>query len=68
VPQLQGGQVGTGVVGGEAGDPVTVGVGQAHNTVRPHEALAWNRPAEVHRRLADPAIPNFDRPEILPSA
>jgi len=39
-----------------------------YNTIRPHEALAWNRPAEVHRRLADPAIPNFDRPEFLPSA
>jgi len=38
-----------------------------YNTVRPHEALAWNRPAEVHRGLADPAIPNFDRPEFLPS-
>lgn len=39
-----------------------------YNTVRPHEAIAWNRPADVHRGLADPAIPNFDRPEFLPSA
>ncbi len=39
-----------------------------YNTVRPHEALSWNRPADVHRGLADPAIVNFDRPRILPSA
>jgi transposase InsO family protein len=25
-----------------------------YNTVRPHEALAWNRPADVHTGLADP--------------
>ncbi|MEV0110498.1 integrase core domain-containing protein [Nocardia sp. NPDC050799] len=30
-----------------------------YNTVRPHEAIAWNRPAEVHRGFADPLIPNF---------
>jgi hypothetical protein len=30
-----------------------------YNTVRPHEALAWNRPLEVHLGLADPLIPNF---------
>jgi transposase InsO family protein len=39
-----------------------------YNTVRPHEAIAWNRPIEVHLGLADPAIPNFDRPELLPFA
>jgi len=38
-----------------------------YNTVRPHEALAWNRPVDVHRGHADPAIPNFDRPEFLPA-
>lgn len=37
-----------------------------YNHVRPHEAIAWNRPAEVHAGLADPAIPTFDREEILP--
>jgi hypothetical protein len=30
-----------------------------YNTVRPHEALAWNRPLEVHLGLADPLIPNL---------
>ena len=37
------------------------------NTVRPHEALSWNRPAEVHSGRADPAIPTFTEPEILPT-
>ena len=37
-----------------------------YNHVRPHEAISWNRPAEVHAGLADPAIPTFDREEILP--
>ena len=36
------------------------------NTIRPHEALSWNRPREVHLRLANPTIPTFERPEILP--
>jgi putative transposase len=39
-----------------------------YNTVRPHEALAWNRPYDVHLGLADPATPNFPDPETLPSA
>ncbi len=39
-----------------------------YNTVRPHEALSWNRLADVHRGFADPAIANFDRARILPSA
>jgi putative transposase len=30
-----------------------------YNTVRPHEALAENRPRDVHLRLADPLIPDF---------
>lgn len=38
------------------------------NTVRPHEALAWNRPYEIHQGLADPAIPTFQQPEILPTS
>lgn len=38
-----------------------------YNAVRPHEAIAWNRPLEVHLGLADPTIPNFEREEILPT-
>ena len=36
------------------------------NTIRPHEALSWNRPLDVHLGLADPTIPTFERAEILP--
>jgi putative transposase len=36
------------------------------NTIRPHEALSWNRPQEVHLGLASPTIPTFEQPEILP--
>ena len=28
-----------------------------YNQIRPHEAIAWNRPQEA-LRLADPTIPN----------
>ena len=38
-----------------------------YNTVRPHEALSWNRPHDVHVGLADPRIPNFPEPGILPT-
>ena len=38
-----------------------------HNKIRPHEALAWNRPHDVHTRLAEPTIPTFPEQEILPS-
>jgi putative transposase len=38
-----------------------------YNTLRPHEAIAWNRPQDVHLGLADPTIPNFPQPEILPT-
>lgn len=38
-----------------------------YNHVRPHEAIAWNRPAEVHTGLADPTIPNFEIEETLPT-
>ena len=31
------------------------------NTIRPHEALDWNRPAEVHQDLASPTIPILSR-------
>ena len=38
------------------------------NTVRPHEALAWNRPHDVHQGIADPLTPNFPEPQILPTS
>jgi transposase InsO family protein len=38
------------------------------DTVRPHEALAWNRPLEVHQGLADPTTPTFQQAEILPTS
>ena len=37
------------------------------NTVRPHEALAWNRPADVHTGRANPTIPTFEAVETLPT-
>lgn len=30
-----------------------------YNKVRPHEFLSWNRPYDVHTRVAHPAVPNF---------
>ncbi|WP_371637617.1 hypothetical protein [Streptomyces zaomyceticus] len=38
-----------------------------YNTVRPHEALAWNRPHDVHASTADPLVPNFLKPANLPT-
>ena len=38
-----------------------------YTTVRPHEAIAWNRPIDVHLGYADPAVPNFSEPQNLPS-
>lgn len=38
------------------------------NTVRPHKAIAWNRPRDVHTGHADPAVPTFDQPGFLPTA
>lgn len=38
-----------------------------YNTVRPHKAIAWNQPMNVHLSLADPTIPNFEREETLPT-
>lgn len=38
-----------------------------YNHVRPHEAIAWNRPMDVHLGLANPTIPNFEREENLPT-
>jgi transposase InsO family protein len=37
------------------------------NTLRPHEALSWNRPREVHLGHASPHTPNFPKPKTLPS-
>jgi transposase InsO family protein len=38
-----------------------------YNAIRPHEAIAWNRPTEVHLGLADPTTPTFRTKEILPT-
>ena len=38
-----------------------------YNTTRPHQALAWNRPEEVHLGLASPTTPTFETQEILPT-
>lgn len=38
-----------------------------NNAIRPHEAIAWNRPQEVHLGLADPAIPTFQTQKVLPT-
>ena len=40
---------------------------QDYNHVRPHEAIAWNRPADVYAGRADPTIPNFEIKETLPT-
>jgi transposase InsO family protein len=39
-----------------------------YNMIRPHEALAWNTPYDVHLGLADPTIPNFPEVETLPTS
>jgi transposase InsO family protein len=38
-----------------------------YNEIRPHEAIAWNRPKEVHLGLASPSSPTFQTKEILPT-
>ncbi len=38
-----------------------------YNQIRPHEALAWNRPKEVHLGLASPTVPTFQTTENLPT-
>ena len=38
-----------------------------YNEIRPHEALAWNRPKEVHLGLASPTVPTFQTTENLPT-
>jgi transposase InsO family protein len=37
-----------------------------YNTIRQHEALAWNKLLEVHLGSVDPTTPNFPEPKILP--
>jgi hypothetical protein len=39
-----------------------------YNQIRPHEAIAWNRPKQVHMGLADPTTPTFQATEILPTS
>lgn len=38
-----------------------------YNQIRPHEAIAWNRPEEVHLGLAEPTTPTFHTNEVLPT-
>jgi transposase InsO family protein len=38
-----------------------------YNHVSQHEALRWNRPADIHAGLANPQIPNFETEETLPT-
>jgi transposase InsO family protein len=35
--------------------------------VRPHEAIGWNTPGEVHAGQADPAIADVEQEENLPT-
>jgi hypothetical protein len=37
------------------------------NHVRPHEALSWHRPIDVHLDIADPTEPNFQIVRTLPT-
>lgn len=39
-----------------------------HNTVRSHEAIAWNRPLEVHTGIADPVVLDSPEPQDPPAA
>jgi putative transposase len=38
-----------------------------YNTIRPHEALSWNRPHDVHLGVASPTVPTFQTEQILPT-
>ncbi|WP_286264102.1 integrase core domain-containing protein [Brooklawnia propionicigenes] len=38
-----------------------------YNTQRPHEAIAWNRPLEVHLGRASTTVPTFEQEEVLPT-
>jgi len=37
-----------------------------YNMIRPHEALTWNSPLDVHLGSVGPSTPNFPEPEHLP--
>jgi len=37
---------------------------RSSSTVRPREALTWNRPHDVHLGLADPRIPTLPEPNF----
>lgn len=39
---------------------------RSYNAIRPHEAIAWNRPREAHLCPTDLTIPNVERKENLP--
>jgi len=39
-----------------------------YNTLRPHEALAWNRPHDVHLGLASSTIPTTQTEKALPAS
>jgi len=38
------------------------------NTIRPHQALSWNRPIEVHQWPGRPRDPTFPEPQTLPTS
>ncbi len=38
-----------------------------YNTIRPHEALTWNRPLDVPLGIADPTISAFQTERSLPT-
>jgi len=38
-----------------------------YNHLRPHEAITWNRPADVHADPANPRTPTFEIEETLPT-
>lgn len=40
---------------------------QEFNHVRPHEALSWHRPIDVHLGIAHPSEPNFQIARTLPT-
>lgn len=39
-----------------------------YNGIRPHEAIAFNRPQQVHLGLADPTTPTFQTTQTLPTS
>ena len=39
-----------------------------YNQIRPHEAIAWNRPHDVHMGLASPTVPTFQTEKVLPTS